>query len=251
LPTQRQIEKDQYRLAAIGDRAVIISEITGKTLERTAGMSDRREQVKWELKRLLLLIERGNLFTSELLRQGLDKQTPRAGTFHAIQAMGEIQAEILKLFGPVAGKQLLDEQISAICGLIDRNNVLRQEASVNTKLLPTTPIAVVCQEPVGHGGFHTGTLGLNEPLFRWVYDCGSWTKRSALQRQVDDFVRRCGQTNDRETDVDLLFISHFHADHISGIATLIGEPANIRLRVHTAVIPYISPETGFEFLQTP
>jgi Metallo-beta-lactamase superfamily len=51
-------------------------------------------------------------------------------------------------------------------------------------------------------------------------------------------------------EIDLLFISHFDSDHVSGLGILLGQPESPRLKVHTAVIPYVSPATGFEILAT-
>jgi hypothetical protein len=211
-------------------------------------VSDTPELLRGTLRNLLLLIAKKRIFTSQELGE-LEGITLRHDQIAAASGIAQIRNRLIKLLADeVAAKQLFDEQISAICDLMDREGELTRIAKRKTELSAVTPIAVVRQEPVGHGGFHTGTLAVVEPLFRWVYDCGSWTKKPALQRQADAFVRRCGQVSQRGVDVDLLFISHFDADHVSGLATLLGAPTDLRLRVHTAVSPYLSPETGFEIL---
>jgi glyoxylase-like metal-dependent hydrolase (beta-lactamase superfamily II) len=54
----------------------------------------------------------------------------------------------------------------------------------------------------------------------------------------------------RDIDIDLLFISHFDADHISGLGMLLARAESSRLQVHTAIIQYLSPATGFAILTT-
>jgi hypothetical protein len=100
--------------------------------------------------------------------------------------------------------------------------------------LTRSPWAVVVQQPVGHGGFHTGVLGVDEPSLRWVYDCGSWRKkgREALASRIADYG---GRTRGRQ--IDLLFVSHFDADHVWGLDELLRQH-----RVDTVFIPYLEPE---------
>lgn len=68
--------------------------------------------------------------------------------------------------------------------------------------------------PVGQGAFFAETL-FEEMTF--VYDCGS-NDEGALISSINDFC-----DNDLLDDVDGLFISHFHKDHISGVERLISE----------------------------
>src|SRR5229473_1155534 len=79
------------------------------------------------------------------------------------------------------------------------------QARLETRFL--YPFAVVRQEAVGHGGFHSGTLGFARPLFRWVYDCGSWRKRHALAKRIEGLLGRSRSDDDR-SDIDILFLSH-------------------------------------------
>ena len=103
------------------------------------------------------------------------------------------------------------------------------------------PFAIIRQEPVGHGGFHTGMLSLGDlhsAYVHWVYDCGSWHKaRSALQNRTKKLVARVRRSN---RPLDLLFVSHFDTDHVNGLDHLLTE-----LCVDTVVIPYLEPADAF------
>jgi hypothetical protein len=112
------------------------------------------------------------------------------------------------------------------------------DAKVEARFL--YPFAVVRQEPVGHGGFHSGTLGFARPLFRWVYDCGSWRKRHALEKRIAAFLERSRSDYDRP-DIDILFLSHFDADHVNGLQALFAEHDEMSTRVRTVVAPYLAP----------
>jgi hypothetical protein len=103
------------------------------------------------------------------------------------------------------------------------------------------------QFPVGQGGFHAGGLTwlanstslfddwakrqhISNADFLYIYDCGSAPEACAM-REVETLLKRC-----RGKRLDLLFLSHFDADHVSGIPQLIGEGA---LKVDTIVMPYV------------
>lgn len=74
--------------------------------------------------------------------------------------------------------------------------------------------------PVGHGAFYTEVLnGLCE--ISVVYDCGG----KGIKKQVKKFVSDCLPT---PKNIDLLFISHFHWDHICGLKYLKQEGVTIK-----------------------
>lgn len=81
--------------------------------------------------------------------------------------------------------------------------------------------------PVGQGAFYSETFSNedNHALFTAVYDCGG--KYDAVIREIKNW---------RVSAVDILFISHFHCDHINGIKDLIKNKA-----VKKVFFPHISP----------
>ncbi|MGY3690557.1 hypothetical protein ACVIGA_000637 [Bradyrhizobium sp. USDA 3240] len=131
---------------------------------------------------------------------------------------------------------------------LQRSDALRVAARDATEPLLVVPFALVRQEAVGHGCFHTGVLGTQDPLLRWVYDCGSWTKKELLKERVDQYAARLTPDRVRDRDIDLLFASHFDADHVSGLDYLLSRSRATPIRVHTVIIPYMSPEASFAVL---
>lgn len=79
----------------------------------------------------------------------------------------------------------------------------------------------------GQGLFYHGEVG----NLRFVYDCGSSSQGRKFKRAISNVK---AQLKDR--NLELLIISHFHSDHVSGLDRLLRG-----LRVGYAIIPYISP----------
>lgn len=100
--------------------------------------------------------------------------------------------------------------------------------------LQCVPLAIMRQCPVGHGGFHIGALGRVHPTLRWAYDCGSLTEsgRARLAEEIRHFAG--GADNGSKLALDLLFLSHFDRDHVSGVTELMAA-----FDVKTVVIPYL------------
>jgi hypothetical protein len=118
---------------------------------------------------------------------------------------------------------------------IKRECSIVHEASERTRTLLGMPYVVIRQNPVGHGGFHTGTLGSDLYQIRWVYDCGSWKNNKKLAECIQALDRRVPA----HARIHLLFVSHFDADHVSGLKKLLEA---FRDRVDLVVIPYLSSE---------
>lgn len=81
--------------------------------------------------------------------------------------------------------------------------------------------------PVGFGLFTSGKIG----NFRFVYDCGSKSKTC---------VNNCVESEFPELErirLDLLSISHFHFDHISGLKKLLESVE----KIDTIILPYYTP----------
>ena len=81
---------------------------------------------------------------------------------------------------------------------------------------------------VGHGLFYSGRIG----DFNFVYDCGS-RKKGQIQSAVREFKRNIL----RKSNIDMLVLSHLHADHISGLDILLDKTG-----VNTVFLPYLLPE---------
>lgn len=97
--------------------------------------------------------------------------------------------------------------------------------------------------PVGQGAFYTEQFfnDKNEKIATIVYDCGSTSNMKGIIREVGNMFN-CTQG---KQDVDILFISHFHEDHINGIAKL-KELTNIK----NVVIPLYNDNARLLLLST-
>jgi hypothetical protein len=119
------------------------------------------------------------------------------------------------------------------------------------------------QFAVGHGGFHAGRIRVGQVPNRYMYghqkitqewdfgdgdveldlgyvfDCGS-EHPDAFRRSLQEFDRLHGHR------LDILFVSHIHADHINGIDRLIGYGSP-----DTVVLPYLDFEDMAAMAPTP
>lgn len=101
--------------------------------------------------------------------------------------------------------------------------------------------------PVGQGAFYsellttkiTGNRGYDADTLV-VYDCGSNDKDSFVTKCISLLEKQC---HGRKS-IDILFISHFHADHISHIGRLLHNWDNWKVKL--VVLPVISPEALME-----
>lgn len=103
---------------------------------------------------------------------------------------------------------------------------------MNKDVVETTHIHFLRSlHPVGQGAFYTEVFKKDDgTLFTVVYDCGSETDSSILDAQIDEFKNGI-------TQIDILFISHFHRDHISGLDKLLAG-----ITVVKTVIPMLSEQ---------
>lgn len=99
----------------------------------------------------------------------------------------------------------------------------------------------------GQGAFYGGcisTFNHLNPFHCWrvVYDCGTtnWIKGNSqsLNNEIDNFKNcNCHFPNELNNKIDLLFISHFDYDHVSGVKRLLKE-----FDVKRVIIPYFPKE---------
>lgn len=88
--------------------------------------------------------------------------------------------------------------------------------------------------PVGQGLFASGSLVQRSrecQAFTWVYDCGTVSDQSLIVKGI----RRLEAGWITSGRLELVAISHFDKDHISGLAALLG-----RFRIGVLMLPYAS-----------
>lgn len=89
--------------------------------------------------------------------------------------------------------------------------------------------------PVGQGAFYSETLHrpeINDDK-HIVYDCGVLPYSSRLEEEIKNFLPD-GST------IDIMFISHFHADHVNGLKLL-----SRKYKIKNVVLPQID---GYDWL---
>lgn len=82
--------------------------------------------------------------------------------------------------------------------------------------------------PIGQGSFNTEIFSCNNiKIAKIVYDCGTNSSQQTLKNEID-------KTFDKNDEIDILFLSHLHADHISGVEYL-----KQRCKIKTVVLPLL------------
>ena len=94
------------------------------------------------------------------------------------------------------------------------------------------------QHAVGQGFFHSAELYKNERVsLRYIYDCGAMSRYSTeLTSCIGNYLKDA--VSNSSSKLDLLFISHVHADHLNGLPQLL-DP-NGGLSVDTIALPYFN-----------
>lgn len=85
--------------------------------------------------------------------------------------------------------------------------------------------------PVGQGLFYSGRLSTDVGRgrdFNFVFDCGS-NSQKIIDREVELYCKG-------KSEIEMLFISHLHFDHVSGLKTLFDN-----VRVKSVFLPYLTP----------
>lgn len=92
------------------------------------------------------------------------------------------------------------------------------------------------QWPVGHGFFHSSNIDINNKKYSYIYDCGA-KKLINIKNMIDKYREMyflCDNKKDKPI-IDMIVISHFHNDHISGIPYLFD-----KFKVENLVMPYLN-----------
>lgn len=83
---------------------------------------------------------------------------------------------------------------------------------------------------VGQGLFSSGRIQMGDaPIFHWVYDCGTSSSQKLIQNAVNKY-----NSDKNQGSIDLLVLSHFDKDHISGVKELLKN----RRKIKRWVVPY-------------
>ena len=93
------------------------------------------------------------------------------------------------------------------------------------------------QWAVGQGGFHTGRLLEDGDVrIRYVFDCGAMSTYEAARNScIDSYIAGEGG---KGTDLDYLFITHAHDDHLNGVKRLLDATKGMKVKV--IVMPLLS-----------
>lgn len=94
--------------------------------------------------------------------------------------------------------------------------------------------------PVGQGAFYTEQFfdDNSNRIATVVYDCGTSTNKAGIEREIRDTFK-LGE------EIDYLFISHFHNDHINGI-----EELKKQTHIKSVVIPLYNDFDRLMYLAT-
>ncbi|MDU8500706.1 hypothetical protein RYB01_16150 [Pseudomonas syringae] len=91
---------------------------------------------------------------------------------------------------------------------------------------------------VGQGLFSSGSICLlsqfGDSEFNWVYDCGTDSAQHYLDSSLSDLDHRIRTPGGGRPYLDLVTISHFDSDHISGLVKLLE-----RFDVGDLLLPYV------------
>lgn len=90
--------------------------------------------------------------------------------------------------------------------------------------------------PIGQGGFYTETLKDGDDEINVVYDCGG-NSEAFMQNYLDP------KKNNVNPNIDAVFISHFHEDHINGLEYLLNN-----YNVKTLFLPQLEDDEKFEVI---
>lgn len=88
--------------------------------------------------------------------------------------------------------------------------------------------------PVGQGLFYTGIIG----DFVMVYDIGTLSRQKYIENEIDLFSKKLTGNNHKKV-IDVLFLSHYDYDHISGIEYLLKSGFIIKKIIAPLITPLV------------
>lgn len=106
--------------------------------------------------------------------------------------------------------------------------------------MKTTMEMIRTFHPVGQGAFYSEKFETRSgDTFTIVYDCGSDAlNKNQNKREREKVEAKIKTAFPKDSQIDILFISHFHADHINGIELL----KNHYKEITTVILPELTPE---------
>ena len=92
--------------------------------------------------------------------------------------------------------------------------------------------------PVGQGGFYTETFSNGTEEKTFVYDCGGFDR---AKRKMENYLKSFLPKGKSKRQIEAVFISHFHADHINGLQYLLDNA-----EVKNLFLPQLTEEAMIE-----
>jgi len=216
--------------------------------------SDGIDLMETSLMRLLLMLLEQALCTPEKLeRDGLRCINVILETYKGIgivEGLRETAGEIETSYDKVTYQAITERAVVRACQAFHNHACNVEQARIKTVLTRIGALITRCQFAVGHGGFHASSIkvlcdltgqatrdtltnpaGLNTLLdLAYVYDCGS-EHPSAFAEALKVYRETIAER------LEILFVSHLHADHINGLDRLLGSKVP-----DIVVLPYLDLE---------
>jgi hypothetical protein len=203
------------------------------------------EQIASEYNRLIRFVEDFNLSCDELKEAADNKSWFDTSSW--FRSSNQREAEVafvvqrrMKTLKRLAAELLPDDVDARLAPLVEAR-IAELRACIDARTIArreTWRILVVAQatrrqHPVGQGGFHSAEVAVGKSRFRYVYDCGSESK-GTMAREIK---RLSEGRSSPPAALDLLVLSHLHADHVNGVGRLLKSH-----EVDRVLVPYLVHE---------
>jgi hypothetical protein len=194
------------------------------------------------LRHVLVSLLRLNQCTPEDLRErglrSFPDRSPQTTINVALRALRTQVAAIKGKHDQITSEKIISEAIVEACATIENERGDRDKARFETAM--TLRATITRQQfPVGHGNFHAGRIkvlrsrpGSTDTIFdqSYAYDCGS-ENPEAFAYSIEEYRKEYAE------QLEFLFVSHLHADHINGLDRLLGYEVP-----RIVVLPYLDLE---------